>query len=466
MASWREPNRGRDGARLFLVYPALRPLAKRPARNPPDRPAGCTLSARLCGRRHPNLTSWSLGEPVPLSGRARSPPSLPLPDGPANAPPTERTATDHRPSTIPERPPPHEHDARPRPTYKVTELLGDGIGAELSRPSIAWPTPCRSTWSSSRVDLSLENRRARKSKRFTTRRSQSINATGRAEVPDDHGRGEPQPGPPPAAGPLGDPPAGDTIPGVPTNFRRELDLDIVRIATGGTYDDPGRMIGEDGAVSLRIVERRPVARGGPLRLQPRPARPASASPAPRSTRSRRRPTASSSGSPTRWPASSPRSRTTSSCSTPCSARSSWPPRSSRSCSCSNEYGDFLSDMACGLAGSLGIGASANLGFDAVGRGPRRAVRRRARHRAGHRRQEPGQPDGHLPRVGPAALPDRRDQRRHAVKNATLDLLRQGTRTRDLGGRESTDSFTEAVAAEVSRRLIPAASPTPATPGRP
>ena len=29
----------------------------------------------------------------------------------------------------------------------------------------------------------------------------------------------------------------------------------------------------------------------------------------------------------------------------------------------NEYGDFLSDMACGLAGSLGIGASVNLAFD-------------------------------------------------------------------------------------------------------
>ncbi len=49
-----------------------------------------------------------------------------------------------------------------------------------------------------------------------------------------------------------------TIPGVPSNFRKDLDLDIIRIATGGTYDDPGRMIGEDGAVSLRIVERRPV----------------------------------------------------------------------------------------------------------------------------------------------------------------------------------------------------------------
>jgi hypothetical protein len=30
-------------------------------------------------------------------------------------------------------------------------------------------------------------------------------------------------------------------------------------------------------------------------------------------------------------------------------------------------------------------------------------------------------------------------------------LREGVRTRDLGGKESTESFTEAVAAEVSRR---------------
>jgi hypothetical protein len=38
-----------------------------------------------------------------------------------------------------------------------------------------------------------------------------------------------------------------------------------------------------------------------------------------------------------------------------------------------------------------------------------------------------------------------------VKTATIDLLREGVRTRDLGGKESTESFTEAVAAEVSRR---------------
>ncbi len=53
----------------------------------------------------------------------------------------------------------------------------------------------------------------------------------------------------------------------------------------------------------------------------------------------------------------------------------------------------------------------------------------------------------------------------AVKNATLDLLRQGVRTRDLGGQESTDSFTEAVAAEVARRLAPQAQarPEPSSP---
>ena len=36
-----------------------------------------------------------------------------------------------------------------------------------------------------------------------------------------------------------------TIRGIPTNFKENVDLDIVRIATGGTYDDPGQRIGED-----------------------------------------------------------------------------------------------------------------------------------------------------------------------------------------------------------------------------
>jgi isocitrate dehydrogenase (NAD+) len=123
----------------------------------------------------------------------------------------------------------------------------------------------------------------------------------------------------------------------------------------------------------------------------------------------------------------------------------------------NEYGDFLSDMACGLAGSLGIGASANLGFDPA------AVVRVAMFDAAH---------GTAPDIAgknlanPTAIFLALTLLLYqlgeiivatAVKNATLEMLREGVRTRDLGGTESTESFTAAVASEVRRRL--------ATPGQ-
>ena len=38
---------------------------------------------------------------------------------------------------------------------------------------------------------------------------------------------------------------------------RSLDIDVVRVATGGTYEDKGRRLGNDTAVSLRVIERRP-----------------------------------------------------------------------------------------------------------------------------------------------------------------------------------------------------------------
>jgi isocitrate dehydrogenase (NAD+) len=111
-------------------------------------------------------------------------------------------------------------------------------------------------------------------------------------------------------------------------------------------------------------------------------------------------------------------------------------------------------MACGLAGSLGIGASANLAFDPA------AVVRVALFDAAH---------GTAPDIAGKNLANPTAiflalsmllyqlgeiTIGHTVKVATLDLLREGTRTRDLGGGESTESFTEAVAAEVSRRLSP------------
>ena len=40
----------------------------------------------------------------------------------------------------------------------------------------------------------------------------------------------------------------------------------------------------------------------------------------------------------------------------------------------------------------------------------------------------------------------------AVKNATLGLLREGVRTKDLGENENTTTFTAAVTTEVAKRL--------------
>ena len=249
-----------------------------------------------------------------------------------------------------------------RPTYQVTELLGDGIGPELSRAihRLAEALPIRLDFIA--VDFSLENRRAR-GKAVYDEAVESITAT-RVALKHPTTTAEESPNAilrrrldlsvihRPVY----------TIPGVPTNFRRELDLDIVRIATGGTYDDPGRMIGEDGAVSLRIVERRPVREAARYafnlarktgktshqrlevhdpegdRRPVRAGRRGSRRPVPRGPALRRA---------VRRPAGQGHH----------GAREV-PDRAGL-----NEYGDFLSDMACGLAGSLGIGASANLAFD-------------------------------------------------------------------------------------------------------
>jgi isocitrate dehydrogenase (NAD+) len=50
-----------------------------------------------------------------------------------------------------------------------------------------------------------------------------------------------------------------SIAGIESHFKQAVNLHIVRIATGGTYEDPGQYVGRDAAVSVRIVEREPCA---------------------------------------------------------------------------------------------------------------------------------------------------------------------------------------------------------------
>ncbi|MGP0064907.1 MAG: isocitrate/isopropylmalate family dehydrogenase [Isosphaeraceae bacterium] len=338
-----------------------------------------------------------------------------------------------------------------RPTYPVTELLGDGIGPELSRAihRLAEALPIRLEFIP--VDISLENRRARGKKLY----DEAVESTVSTRVALKHPTTTAEESPNAILRRRLDLSVIHrpvyTIPGVPTNFRRELDLDIVRIATGGTYDDPGRMIGEDGAVSLRIVERRPVSEAARYAFN-----------LARKTGKR---VTSSSKYTIQKATDGLFERVAKEVAeqfheVPHSVelfdallgKVIMAPEKFQIVLVLNEYGDFLSDMACGLAGSLGIGASANLGFDPA------AVVRVALFDAAH---------GTAPDIAGKNLANPTAiflalslllyqlgeiSAGQAVKNATLDLLRQGIRTRDLGGSESTESFTEAVAAEVARRL--------------
>jgi isocitrate dehydrogenase (NAD+) len=338
-----------------------------------------------------------------------------------------------------------------RPSYKVTELLGDGIGAELREAVHALADSLPIDLAFEPVDFSLENRRAKKDDVYD-QAVESINANKLAlkyptitaeESPNQILRRRLD------LSVIHRPVT--TIPGVPSNFRRELDLDIIRIATGGTYDDPGRLIGEDGAVSLRIVERRPVLEAARYAFT-----------LARKTDKR---VTSASKYTIQKATDGLFERVTDQVADQFPevdhnvelfdallAKIIMAPEKFQIVLVLNEYGDFLSDMACGLAGSLGIGASANLGFDPSG------VVRVALYDAAH---------GTAPDIAGKDLANPTAiflalvlllyqlgeiTVAKTIKDATLDLLRTGVRTRDLGGSEGTLSFTAAVADEVRRRL--------------
>jgi isocitrate/isopropylmalate dehydrogenase len=110
----------------------------------------------------------------------------------------------------------------------------------------------------------------------------------------------------------------------------------------------------------------------------------------------------------------------------------------------NEYGDFLSDAACGLIGSLGLGASANFGFDEAGN-----VRYAMFDPAGGTAPDIAgkgvcNPSASilafamlLSHCGHRALGD-------AVDGAVRAAIAAGESTRDLGGTLDTAGFTAAV----------------------
>lgn len=142
-------------------------------------------------------------------------------------------------------------------TIEITELLGDGIAPELreSLYSVAEVLPLEFNFIP--FDLTLENRESGDRELFD-KVYESMNATKLAiKYPTITKTKSPnaiirrQCNFSVILRPV------ISIKGIKTNFTEEVFLYIVRVATGGTYDDPGRMIGKDAAVSIRIVERGP-----------------------------------------------------------------------------------------------------------------------------------------------------------------------------------------------------------------
>lgn len=343
---------------------------------------------------------------------------------------------------------------RPPKTYTVVELLGDGISSELSNAvhTVADALPCRFQFAP--VSLSLDERARRGSAVYdeavelvrahrvslkypTVTETESPNAILRDRL---------------SFAVIHRPVM--TIPGLPTNFTKNLDIDVVRIATGGTYEDRGRRIGAESAVSLRVIERGPCKKAARFAFK--------------LAMTRRTHVVSTSKYTIQRAADGLFEETVEAVS------EDYPgipyrrelfdsllagiimnPERYSVIVCPNEYGDFLSDMACGLVGSIGVGDSASYAFDEDGH-----VTLAMFDPAGGTAPDIAGKDLCNPtaallalctllrHVGELAACD-------ALRAAIKDTLAANERTRDLGGKLSTSAFTAAVVGRMKRVLVPA-----------
>lgn len=335
--------------------------------------------------------------------------------------------------------------------YTVTEFLGDGIGPELSRAvhKLMEGLPIEVEFKP--IDLSLENRSICGRDLFDEAYASICETKYAIKYPTITERESPN-----AIlrklcnfsviyRPV------VTIPGVKTNFKEEIDLDIIRVATGGTYEDPGRMIGREAAVSIRVVERRPCAEAARFAFE---------------LAKKKNKTVTSSSKYTiqsvtdglfqvvvdeisnQYPDAIHRKELFDAL----LAKLVLNPKDYGIIIVLNEYGDFLSDMACGLVGSLGIGGSGNYSFDDQGN-----VRLAMFDPAGGTAPDIAgknicNPTAifiavtlYLQEIGEPRLSQ-------VLRESTFKLLKEGKSTPDLGGELNTMEFTDLVIEECRKQM--------------
>jgi isocitrate dehydrogenase (NAD+) len=336
-------------------------------------------------------------------------------------------------------------------TYRVVELLGDGISAELSQSvhAVAAALPCRLEFLP--VDLSEPNR---------TRRGKALYAEV-IEQMKRHAVALKYPTATTAESPNQVLREGcgfsvihrpvHTIPGIASNFTQKLDIDVVRVATGGTYDDPGRRIGPDTAVSLRIIEKRPTSWAARFAFELARQRRSNVVSASKYTIQR-----ATDGLfeeavdevARGYPDVAHRKELFDAM----LANLIMHPDRYGVIVCPNEYGDFLSDAACGLIGSIGLGDSTSLAFDDQGR-----ITTAMFDPAGGTAPDIAGKDLCNPTAALLSVSNllrhvgEVDAGRH-LREVLLECIGAGRATRDIGGRLSTSEFTAEVCSRIAARL--------------
>ena len=332
----------------------------------------------------------------------------------------------------------------------ITELLGDGIGPELANSvhmiadalpadidfiPVDWSVETREAKGVASIDEAEESMRATKLalKYPTETRTRSPNALIRRRL-DFSVIYRPA----------------ISIKGINSNFKENVNLHIVRVATGGTYDDPGQKIGLDSAVSVRMVETRPCMQAAQFAFDL--ARKKGQTYGGRNYR------VTSSSKHTiqkvtdglfesvvkKVAVNFPDVQHNVELFDALLAKVIMKPQDFEVVVTLNEYGDFLSDMASGLVGSLGTGASGNYSFNddnsvdiamfdpAGGTAPDIAGMNVAN------------PSAVLLAFGMLLDHIDRYDLGHALRLALLGAIEDGECTRDLKGKLNTDEFTRVV----------------------
>ena len=336
-------------------------------------------------------------------------------------------------------------------TIQVAELLGDGIGPELARAVHAVAAALPLDFDFLPVDWSLETREARGDaaideaeqvmrhtrlalKYPTVTKTSSPNALIRRRV---------------GFSVIYRPAI--SIPGIDSNFRERVEAHIVRVATGGTYEDPGMHVGRDAAVSVRMVEKLPCAEAATFAFE---------------LARRKGLHVTSSSKHTIQKATDGLFQTVVDevhgeyrdvehrveLFDALLGKIVLHPENYQVILVLNEYGDFLSDLAAGLVGSLGTGASGSYSFD-----ENREVEIAMFDPAGGTApdiagQNLANPTAILLAFGMLLDHVDRYDLGHALRLALLSAIADGETTRDLGGELSTTQFTEVVVRRLGKHL--------------